>query len=158
MLNPMSRPPFHSIAIALTLAGILSAPVVQAQDATPKRSAKVEGGEPKYIDGKKVSELPQPGTLAPGKPTIGSIDACNGRHEPFNGGIDDMRVYTGALTEAQVAALVAGKAETVPEAIVGHWKLDGNLDNEADKKAAATRLFQTKPGDEPSLMLQIFLC
>ncbi len=89
-----------------------------------------------YIDGKKVGELPQPGKLAPGRPTVGSIGAYNGRNEPFNGGIDDMRVYTGALTEEQVAQLVAGKVEPVPEAVVGHWKLDGNLDNDADKKVA----------------------
>jgi putative heme-binding domain-containing protein len=89
-----------------------------------------------YIDGKKVGELEQPGKLAPGRPTAGSIGAYNGRNEPFNGGIDDMRVYTGALTEEQVAQLVAGKTEPVPEAVVGHWKLDGNLDNDADKKVA----------------------
>ncbi|MFN0102799.1 MAG: LamG domain-containing protein [Bryobacteraceae bacterium] len=92
-----------------------------------------------YIDGKKVSELEQEGKLAAGKPTIGSIGAYNGRHEPFNGGIDDMRVYIGALTEEQVAQLVAGKVEPVPEAVVGHWKLDGNLDNEADRNAEAPK-------------------
>lgn len=89
-----------------------------------------------YIDGKKVSEREQPGKLAPGRPTPASIGAYNGRHEPFHGGIDDMRVYTGALTEEQVAQLAAGKAEPAPDAIVGHWKLDGDLDNEADKKVA----------------------
>jgi len=249
----MNHLSLHSVAIALTLAGIFTASVVQAQDTSPKRSAKAEGGEPKYIegkngkaiefspeaamiripayselrpleattvcawvkptvetkgkqtvfriedggdrrfmaiggakgiwglwfglgisgtyteisanydpkklidgqwhhvagifdgkqmrlyiDGKKVSELAAPGKLAPGKPTIGSIGAYNGRHEPFNGGIDDMRVYTGALTDEQVAQLVAGQ-EPTPEAVVGHWKLDGNLDNEADKKAAAAK-------------------
>ncbi len=252
--NPMNQLPLHSFAIVLTLAGFLTAPVVQAQAPAPKRSAKAEGGEPKYIegkngeaiefgpeaamiripayselrplngttvcawvkptvetkgkqtvfriedggdrrfmaiggakniwglwfglgiagtyteisaaydpkklidgqwhhvagtfdgkqmrlyiDGKKVSELAQPGKLAPGKPTIGSIGAYNGRKEPFNGGIDDMRVYTGALTDEQIAELAAGKEEPAPDAIVGHWKLDGNLDNEADKKAAATK-------------------
>ncbi|MDA0814835.1 MAG: LamG domain-containing protein, partial [Verrucomicrobia bacterium] len=89
-----------------------------------------------YIDGKKVSEREQPGKLAPGRPTVGSIGAYNGRNEPFHGGIDDMRVYSGALTEEQVAQLAAAKAEPVPEEIVGHWKLDGNLHNEADNKVA----------------------
>ncbi len=92
-----------------------------------------------YIDGKKVSELAAPGKLAPGKPTVGSIGAYNGRNEPFNGGIDDMRVYTGALADGQVAELVAGNSEPVPETIVGHWKLDGNLDNEADKKVSTAK-------------------
>lgn len=91
-----------------------------------------------YIDGKKVGELAAPGKLAPGKPTVGSIGAYHGRNEPFNGGIDDMRVYTGALNDEQVAQLAAGQ-EPTPEAVVGHWKLDGNLDNEADKKAAAAK-------------------
>ncbi|MDA0768448.1 MAG: LamG domain-containing protein [Verrucomicrobia bacterium] len=250
----MTQLPLASTAIVLTLAALLTPPLVHAQDATPKRSAYAEGGGPKYIDGKngkaiefgpeaamiripayselrplegttvcawvkptvktegkqtvfriedggdrrfmaiggakgiwglwfglgiagtyteisadydpkklidgqwhhvagtfdgkkmrlyidgvKVSELAQPGKLAPGNPTIGSIGAYNGRHEPFHGGIDDMRVYTGALTDEQVAEIAAGKAEPVPEAVVGHWKLDGNLDNEADKKAEATK-------------------
>ena len=249
----MNQLRFSSVTIVLTLAGFLTAPDAWAQEATPKRSAKAQGGEPKfiegkngkavefspeaamiripayselrpleattvcawvkptvetkgkqtvfriedggdrrfmaiggakgiwglwfglgiagtyteisadydpkklidgqwhhvagifdgkqmrlYIDGKKVSELATPGKLAPGKPTVGSIGAYNGRHEPFNGGIDDMRVYTGALNDEQVAQLVAGQ-EPTPEAVVGHWKLDGNLDNEADKKAAAAK-------------------
>ncbi|MDA0812901.1 MAG: LamG domain-containing protein [Verrucomicrobia bacterium] len=97
-----------------------------------------------YIDGKKLSEREQPGNLAPGRPTPASIGAYNGRHEPFHGGIDDMRVYTGTLTDEQVAELAEGKAEPVPEAIVGHWKLDGNLDNEADKKADEKKAEATK--------------
>jgi putative heme-binding domain-containing protein len=88
-----------------------------------------------YIDGKKVAEREQPGKLAPGRPTTGSIGA-NARREPFNGGIDELRVYSVALTEEQVAQLVAGKAEPVPEAVVGHWKLDDNVDNEAEMKVA----------------------
>ena len=87
-----------------------------------------------YIDGKKVSEREEPGQLAPGRPTPGSIGAYNGRNEPFHGGIDDMRVYSGALADRQITQLAENKGEPSPDDILGHWKLDGNLDNEADKK------------------------
>ena len=87
-----------------------------------------------YIDGKKVSERAEPGQLASGRPTLGSIGAYNGRNEPFHGGIDDMRVYSGALTDRQITQLFENKGEPSPDDILGHWKLDGNLDNEADKK------------------------
>ncbi len=87
-----------------------------------------------YIDGAKVSEREEPGQLAPGRPTPGSIGAYNGRNEPFHGGIDDMRVYSGALADRQISQLFENKGEPSTDDILGHWKLDGNLDNEADKK------------------------
>ena len=83
-----------------------------------------------YIDGKMVAEREDPGQIGHGSSTSSFIGSFGERKEPFHGGIDDVRVYGRALTDAQVAELAAGGKEAAAHAIVGHWKLDGHLDNE----------------------------
>jgi hypothetical protein len=62
-----------------------------------------------YVDGKLDDSWEQPGPIGSNKfpVCIGENIELTGRY--FNGLIDDVRVYTYALSENEIAALAAGK-------------------------------------------------
>ncbi len=63
-----------------------------------------------YLDGVEIASLDRPGDISAGGPAQGCIGSSNGG-ECFQGGIDELRIYSEALSDAQIAELVsAGNA------------------------------------------------
>ena len=58
-----------------------------------------------YLDGKEIGSMDRPGSIAmcPAAPAF--IGSGNGTNEHFQGGLDDLRLYAGALTAQDVAGL-----------------------------------------------------
>ena len=69
--------------------------------------------------------------MNPGGNAPAFIGSDRGRSEFFQGEIDDLRIYEGGLRREQIAALALGKPEGIKEALVAHWKFDGEVRNEA---------------------------
>ncbi len=84
-----------------------------------------------YVDGQMIGEQKQAGALNPGGNAPAFIGSDRGRSEFFQGEIDDLRIYEGGLRREQIAALALGKPEGIKEALVAHWKFDGEVRNEA---------------------------
>lgn len=57
-----------------------------------------------YLDGREIGSLVRPGTINAGGPADGCLGSLNGG-EPFQGLMDDLRIYAEALTADEVAAL-----------------------------------------------------
>ena len=57
-----------------------------------------------YLDGNQVGSLQRPGKIQAGTAAPGCIGSSNGG-ETFQGAMDDLRIYAGALTARQVAVL-----------------------------------------------------
>ncbi|MFW6164443.1 MAG: LamG domain-containing protein, partial [Planctomycetota bacterium] len=57
-----------------------------------------------YLDGREIGSLERSGTIAAGGGAAGCIGSSNGG-ECFQGAIDDLRIYTEALTAREVSAL-----------------------------------------------------
>jgi len=57
-----------------------------------------------YLDGREIGAQRRPGTVAAGGPAPGCIGSAHGG-ECFQGALDDLRIYGGALPAAEVAAL-----------------------------------------------------
>ena len=65
-----------------------------------------------YLDGKEVGSMDRPGTMTmcPGTPAF--IGSSGGTNEHFQGGLDDLRIYSGALTAQEIGGLYrSGMAE-----------------------------------------------
>ena len=57
-----------------------------------------------YLDAREIASINRAGTIAAGGPATPCIGSSNGG-ECFQGAIDDLRIYAGALTADQIAAL-----------------------------------------------------
>ena len=84
-----------------------------------------------FLDGVKIGEQTISGNLGSSGTAPAFIGSSGGQREIFEGGIDDVRVYGHGLSEAAVAKLASGEGDVENEGLAGHWKLDGNIDNEA---------------------------
>jgi len=87
-----------------------------------------------YLDGKEIGSLERPGAIAAGGNAPGCIGSAGGG-ECFQGAIDDLRIYTDALSAGEVARLhqdgltaLAGASELVAadeprlaKSLVAHW-------------------------------------
>lgn len=58
-----------------------------------------------YLDGAEVATLERPGKIALEPGCAGYIGSSNGTGEHFQGSLDDLRIYSGALTAEQIAAM-----------------------------------------------------
>lgn len=81
-----------------------------------------------YFDGVLASSTPTTGAINTGGTALGFIGSLSGNAEIFKGNIDDVRIYSRALSASEVAGLyVQGSvARKVPNNIsmFGHWTLD----------------------------------
>ena len=82
-----------------------------------------------YVDGKKIGEKEQPGALG-GNGSARAYMGSFGSREHFEGGIDEVEVYTEALTDKQIAGLFSGNVEGSIPVPVGHWKFENSVRNE----------------------------
>ena len=90
-----------------------------------------------YLDGREIAALERRGQIVAGGPAPGCIGSLNGG-EPFQGAMDDLRIYAAALTaqeiwqlyEAGQQALVAAKHPVdageplLDKPLLAHWKFN----------------------------------
>ena len=84
-----------------------------------------------FIDGEKIGEQRQPGTLGRSGTARAYLGSYGGAAERFEGAIDELSIYASAISERQIAGLVSGQLEDFLPAAVAQWKFDGTVDNEA---------------------------
>jgi alpha-L-rhamnosidase len=84
-----------------------------------------------YVDGAEIGSKPQTGALSTSGTQEAYIGSNKGQNEFFPGGIDDVRVYSRALSAGEIQAMAAAGAGADPS-LVGWWKLDGDLLNSAN--------------------------
>ncbi|MBI2481256.1 MAG: hypothetical protein HYV60_22240, partial [Planctomycetia bacterium] len=58
-----------------------------------------------YLDGKEIGSLPRPGQIALHASVPAFIGSSSGQGEFFQGGLDDLRIYAGALSPEQISRL-----------------------------------------------------
>jgi len=87
-----------------------------------------------YADGKEIGSAAVSGKLDTGGSRSAYIGSLGGRSEYFAGGIDDMRIYSRALSADEIKAMAAKTPKAPAGDLVGWWKLDGDLTNSADGK------------------------
>ena len=83
-----------------------------------------------YFDGKIISKKSIKGI----QESFGAVPAYIGSYgenrEIFEGGIDDVRIYDHGLSDTELAKLAIGEKNIKNDSLSGHWKFDGNIDNE----------------------------
>lgn len=79
-----------------------------------------------YLDGREIGQAKIDGTLDRSGSSPAYIGSSDGRGEFFQGGIDDVRVYSRALSAEEVKAM-AGKLPGDEPSLAGWWPLDGSL-------------------------------
>ena len=84
-----------------------------------------------FLDGKKIAEEKISGALGAGGASPAFLGSAEGIEEFFEGGLDEVRVYRQGLSEAAIAKLAGGGDEVEKGDLVGHWKLDDTIENEA---------------------------
>ncbi len=84
-----------------------------------------------YFDGSEIASYAADGPIDQDGSAHAYIGSLDGRHEFFSGGIDDVRIYGRALSAREIQTMARKSAGNDP-ALVGWWKLDGNLKNSAD--------------------------
>jgi hypothetical protein len=67
-----------------------------------------------YLDGDLIGTLQRPGTVRAGGAAAGCIGSSNGG-ECFQGTLDDLRIYAGALSEVQIAQLYRQGLELIEQ-------------------------------------------
>jgi len=80
-----------------------------------------------YFDGREIAREAVRGSIDTSGSSPAYIGSWDGESEFFTGGIDDVRIYSRALSAGDVEALADG--HRVESDLVGYWKLDGNLKN-----------------------------
>ena len=81
-----------------------------------------------YADGKEIGAASVSGRIDTAGTSPAYIGSSEGRNEFFPGGIDDVRVYSRALSAKEIQAMAAKSTGSGP-GLVGWWKLDGDLKN-----------------------------
>lgn len=85
-----------------------------------------------FLDGEEIGHLDRPGKIRAGGPAFACIGSSNG-HENFQGQLDDLRIYTGPLDGAQIAALCREGQEAIEKTSA---KLTENIAKTYSKKAS----------------------
>ena len=80
-----------------------------------------------YLDGELFDTVNNPGAM-PIKPDDNVYIGSTGHDRYFNGCFDDVRFYSKALTEAEVAALAGPNADTT---LVAHYGFEGNYNDDS---------------------------
>lgn len=83
-----------------------------------------------YVDGTKIGEQHQPGTLNSGRNTPAFIGSHEGKNEQFHGAIDDLRIYDRGLEPEELTKLAKGQTN-IAKGLTAHWRFDGSAANEA---------------------------
>ncbi|MEM7234352.1 MAG: LamG-like jellyroll fold domain-containing protein, partial [Planctomycetota bacterium] len=84
-----------------------------------------------YVDGKKRGDHARSGAIGANGSAPAFIGSFGGNREHFQGDVDDVRVYTRALSEGDLGKLAAGDVAVQPKALAGRWSFDGDVANEA---------------------------
>ncbi len=66
-----------------------------------------------YLDGAEIGSLERPGTVVTDTNSSGFIGSSTGQSEHFQGLLDDLRVYSAALSPEEAAAICAAGQETL---------------------------------------------
>jgi alpha-L-rhamnosidase len=80
-----------------------------------------------YFDGREIAMESVSGSIDTKGSSPAYIGSSGGNYEFFSGGIDDIRIYSRALSADEIKGLADGNI--VESALVGYWKLDGDLKN-----------------------------
>jgi alpha-L-rhamnosidase len=80
-----------------------------------------------YFDGREIARESVSGSIDTKGSSPAYIGSSGGNYEFFSGGIDDIRIYSRALSADEIKGLADGNI--VESALVGYWKLDGDLKN-----------------------------
>lgn len=83
-----------------------------------------------YVDGREIGSDAVSGPIDKAGSRPAYIGSCDGRNEFFAGGIDDVRVYSRALSAREIRTMAGRSTGSDPD-LVGWWKLDGDLRNSA---------------------------
>lgn len=78
-----------------------------------------------YLDGQEIGSLPRPGTIATQAEPSAYIGSSRGTGEFFRGGLDDLRIYSAALTGEEIARLYRLGLRSI---VKSHRKLAKRLD------------------------------
>jgi fructan beta-fructosidase len=82
-----------------------------------------------YADGKKIGQTEASGSIKTHGEAPAYIGSMAAREEFFNGGIDDVRIYSRALSADEVKTMNLADGNATVDGLAGWWKLDGNLKN-----------------------------
>ena len=99
-----------------------------------------------YFDGREIATEAVSGPIGTSGSRPAYIGSWDGRNEFFPGGIDDVRIYSRALSADQVKALTEGNK--VESGLVGWWKFDSDLRNSGqgnDGIAESKNLLEPSP-------------
>ncbi len=66
-----------------------------------------------YLDGKQIGALSRAGSIKAGGAAVGYIGSLEGK-EPFQGAIDDLRIYSRALSAKEIAGLATQNIKELP--------------------------------------------
>ncbi|MHC4251595.1 MAG: family 78 glycoside hydrolase catalytic domain, partial [Planctomycetota bacterium] len=83
-----------------------------------------------YVDGREIGSDAVSGAIDEAGSNPAYIGSWDGRNEFFAGGIDDVRVYSRALTAPEIRTMAERSVGSDPD-LAGWWKLDGDLTNSA---------------------------
>jgi alpha-glucosidase/alpha-D-xyloside xylohydrolase len=84
-----------------------------------------------YADGQEVGATKASGTIDTRGEAPAYIGSHKGMNEFFKGGVDDVRLYSRALTSDEIKTMAVGDGKATVTGLAGWWKLDGNLKNSA---------------------------
>ena len=94
-----------------------------------------------YADGKEIGTFDAGGAIMTSGQSPAYIGSAKGSEEFFKGGVDDVRVYSRALSPGEIKAMTLADGKAAVSGLVGWWKLDGNLKNAAaGAPSAAARM------------------
>jgi len=86
-----------------------------------------------YADGQEIGTAEATGAIMTSGESPAYIGSAKGSEEYFTGGIDDVRIYSRALSADEIKKMASADGKATVDGITGWWKLDGNLKNSAPK-------------------------
>jgi len=84
-----------------------------------------------YADGKEIGATKATGDMMTSGEAPAYIGSAKGSEEYFTGGIDDVRIYSRALSADEIKKMALADGKATVAGLVGWWKLDGNAENSA---------------------------
>ncbi len=99
-----------------------------------------------YADGQQIGvSTKASGAIDTQGETPAYIGSLKGGREFFKGGIDDVRIYSRALSADKIKTMALADGEATVAGLAGWWKLDGNVENSAagSPKTLLAELYRT---------------
>lgn len=110
-----------------------------------------------FLDGVQIAELPRAGEITANLAVPGYIGSSSGTGEYFQGALDDLRIYTRALTPSEVAALyragidaLAARLGALEQTAAGYYQPGATF---AETLGALRRRLQADPDTHANLEL-----